>query len=83
MDNPDNSQKPDMAEVRRLRYEAARRGEHVPGMPRNNPWLVAFLGIFVFFPLIVFGGTYLAGILTGNWSGWNFLMWALSKLFIK
>ena len=63
-----------------MRHQLERRGEHVPGMPRNNPWLVAFLGIFVFFPLMIFGGTYLSGALTGNWAAWNFLMLAINKL---
>lgn len=80
MQNSGNSQKTNMADVRRVRHQLERRGGHVPGMPRNSPWLVAFLGIFVFFPLIVFGGAYLGGVLTGNWAAWNFLMLAISKL---
>lgn len=76
-----NTQKPDMREVRKQRWQASRRGEQMPGMPRNNPWLVAFLGIFVFFPLMIFGGAYLGGVITGNWQTWNFLMLLVSKLF--
>ena len=66
-----------------MRHQLERRGEHVPGMPRNNPWLVAFLGVFVFFPLIIFGGAYLSGILTGNWGTWNLLLYAIGKIFTK
>jgi hypothetical protein len=81
MQNSGNTQKPDMAEVRRMRHLAARRGEQVPGMPRNNPWLVAFLAIFVFLPLMFIAGAYLTGILTGDFRWWNFLIGLPVKLF--
>jgi hypothetical protein len=50
-------------------------------MPRNNPWLVAFLAIFVFLPLMFIAGAYLTGILTGDFRWWNFLIGLPVKLF--
>jgi hypothetical protein len=74
MDVNQQPKRQNMAQIRKARRLAARRGEHYPGMPRNNPLLVIFLGVFVFLPLMFLGGLWLAGLLTGNWQAWNWLM---------
>jgi hypothetical protein len=66
MDSNQQPKRMNLAERRKVRRMNMRQ--------HSNPFLVIFLAVFVFLPLMFFGGLWLAGALTGNWQAWNWLM---------
>ncbi len=65
----DSNQQP-----KRMNLAERRKARRMNVRKNSNPFLVILLAVFVFLPLMFFGGMWLAGALTGNWQAWNFFM---------